>query len=200
MPSSVVPGSTSISSPPGRGCRSLPVSSPNWRRFRRWPGRRSAVTRARFVLQYVDAVPDDFEVCSGNDVESGDFAAPEQGDLRGPGPGRAGRARHRRGNIALLKAGLSLQGLPAVPTRVALDQRPRNCTPYAQQSMTSPEPGECPRPTTACALTAPRSETPAGDPGGVGHRVLAASLAMLRCASGGSLSCWAVCAAAVRPR
>ncbi len=74
------------------------------------------------VLQYVDAVPDGFEVYSGNDVEFGDFVRAGTGDLRGPGPGRAGRARHRRGNIALLKAGLSLQGLPAVPTRVALDQ------------------------------------------------------------------------------
>ena len=49
------------------------------------------------VLQYVDAVPDDFEVYSGNDVEFGDFVRAGTGDLRGPGPGRAGRARHRRG-------------------------------------------------------------------------------------------------------
>src|SRR6476660_2802385 len=102
------------------------------------------------VLQYVQAVPDDFEVYSGNDVEFGDF-------VRGGGTGavsgvssvfprpfldladalrrsddQAAAAAQDRvkqavdavngADIALLKAGLSLQGLPAGPTRVALDQ------------------------------------------------------------------------------
>ena len=42
-------------------------------RFRRSPGRRSAASRNPLVLQYVRAVPDDFEVYSGNDIEFGDF-------------------------------------------------------------------------------------------------------------------------------
>src|SRR6478735_11857034 len=102
------------------------------------------------VLQYVQAVPDDFEVYSGNDVEFGAF-------LRAGGTGAVSGvssvfprpfleladALHRNdeqaaataqdrikqavdavgaGDIALIKAGLSLQGLPAGPTRVALDQ------------------------------------------------------------------------------
>jgi 4-hydroxy-tetrahydrodipicolinate synthase len=102
------------------------------------------------VLQYVDAVPDDFEVYSGNDVEFGDFVraggtgavsgvssvfprpfleladALRSGDEQGicAAQDRVERAVHVTGggNIALLKAALSLQGLPAGPTRVALDQ------------------------------------------------------------------------------
>jgi 4-hydroxy-tetrahydrodipicolinate synthase len=102
------------------------------------------------VLQYVDAVPDDFEVYSGNDVEFGDFVraggtgavsgvssafprpfleladALRRGDEHGicAAQDRVERAVHATdgGNIALLKAALSLQGLPAGPTRVALDQ------------------------------------------------------------------------------
>ena len=77
------------------------------------------------VLQYVQAVPDDFEVYSGNDVEFGDIrprrryrcgvrglqrlpatvprarrrAAPRRrpGGRRGAGPDQTGRRRHRRG-------------------------------------------------------------------------------------------------------
>ncbi len=102
------------------------------------------------VLQYVQAVPDDFEVYSGNDIEFGAF-------LRGGGTGAVSGVSSvfprpfleladalRRGDapaadvaqarikhavdatagadIALLKAALSLQGLPAGPSRVALDQ------------------------------------------------------------------------------
>jgi 4-hydroxy-tetrahydrodipicolinate synthase len=102
------------------------------------------------VLQYVQAVPDDFEVYSGNDIEFGDFVrAGGTGAVSGvssvfPRPfldladslpqgdhqvvaaaqDRIKQAVHavNGADIALLKAGLSLQGLPAGPTRVALDQ------------------------------------------------------------------------------
>ena len=102
------------------------------------------------VMQYVRAVPDDFEVYSGNDVEFGDFVrAGGTGGVSGvssvfPRPfldladalhrgddqasemaqGRIKRAIDAvaGADIALLKAGLSLQGLPAGPTRVALDR------------------------------------------------------------------------------
>jgi len=102
------------------------------------------------VLQYVQGVPDDFEVYSGNDIEFGDFVrAGGTGAVSGvssvfPRPfldladalrrsdDQAAAAAQDRikqavdavngADIALLKAGLSLQGLPAGPTRVALDQ------------------------------------------------------------------------------
>jgi 4-hydroxy-tetrahydrodipicolinate synthase len=102
------------------------------------------------VLQYVRAVPDDFEVYSGNDVEFGDFVrAGGTGAVSGvssvfPRPfldlaealrrsdDQAAPLAQERvkqaveatngADIALIKAGLSLQGLPAGPTRVALDQ------------------------------------------------------------------------------
>src|SRR6185437_16346017 len=102
------------------------------------------------VLQYVQAVPDDFEVYSGNDIEFGDFVrAGGTGAVSGvssvfPRPFlELADALHRNddqaaiaaqdrvkqavealegADIALIKAGLSLQGLPAGPTRVALDQ------------------------------------------------------------------------------
>ena len=102
------------------------------------------------VLQYVRAVPDGFEVYSGNDIEFGDFVrAGGTGAVSGvssvfPRPfleladalhrsdDQAAAAAQDRikqavdavngADIALLKAGLSLQGLPAGPTRVALDQ------------------------------------------------------------------------------
>jgi 4-hydroxy-tetrahydrodipicolinate synthase len=102
------------------------------------------------VLQYIQAVPADFEVYSGNDVEFGDFVrAGGTGAVSGvssvfPRPfldladalrssdEQAAIAAQDRikqavdavggADIALLKAGLSLQGLPAGPTRVALDQ------------------------------------------------------------------------------
>ena len=102
------------------------------------------------VLQYVRAVPDDFEVYSGNDIEFGDFVrAGGTGGVSGvssvfPRPfleladalqrndDQAAAAAQDRikqavdaangADVALLKAGLSLQGLPAGPTRVALDQ------------------------------------------------------------------------------
>jgi 4-hydroxy-tetrahydrodipicolinate synthase len=102
------------------------------------------------VLQYIQAVPADLEVYSGNDVEFGDFVrAGGTGAVSGvssvfPRPfldladalrssdEQAAIAAQDRikqavdavggADIALLKAGLSLQGLPAGPTRVALDQ------------------------------------------------------------------------------
>jgi 4-hydroxy-tetrahydrodipicolinate synthase len=102
------------------------------------------------VLQYVRVVPDDFEVYSGNDIEFGDFVrAGGTGAVSGvssvfPRPfldladalqrsdHEAATAAQQRvkqavaaangADIALLKAGLSLQGLPAGPTRVAIDQ------------------------------------------------------------------------------
>jgi 4-hydroxy-tetrahydrodipicolinate synthase len=102
------------------------------------------------VLQYVQAVPDDFEVYSGNDVEFGTFLrAGGAGAVSGvssvfPRPFLELADALRRGDepaaavaqvriehavdatagadIGLLKAALSLQGLPAGPTRVALDQ------------------------------------------------------------------------------
>ena len=102
------------------------------------------------VLQYVQAVPAGFEVYSGNDVEFGDFVrAGGTGAVSGVssvfprpfldlanalsrGDEQAAAAAQDRitravdavggADIALLKAGLSLQGLPAGPTRVALDQ------------------------------------------------------------------------------
>jgi len=102
------------------------------------------------VLQYVQAVPHDFEVYSGNDIEFGDFVrAGGTGAVSGvssvfPRPfldlaealhrgddQAAGAAQDRikqavdavnGADIALLKAGLALQDLPAGPTRVALDQ------------------------------------------------------------------------------
>jgi len=101
------------------------------------------------VLQYVRAVPDDFEVYSGNDIEFGEFVrAGGTGAVSGvssvfPRPfldladalnrsdDQAAAATQDRikqavdalngADIALIKAGLSLQGLPAGPTRVALD-------------------------------------------------------------------------------
>src|SRR6476469_8031654 len=100
------------------------------------------------VLQYVQAVPDDFEVYSGNDVDFGEFVrAGGAGAVSGvysvfPRPvleladalqrnddqgAAAAQDRVKQAvdavngaDIALLKAGLSLQGLPAGPTRVAL--------------------------------------------------------------------------------
>ena len=108
------------------------------------------MNRHSTVLQYVQAVPDDFEVYSGNDIEFGDFVrAGGTGAVSGvssvfPRPfldladalhrsdDQAAAAAQDRikqavdavngADIALLKAGLSLQGLPAGPTRVALDQ------------------------------------------------------------------------------
>jgi 4-hydroxy-tetrahydrodipicolinate synthase len=102
------------------------------------------------VLQYVQAVPEDFEVYSGNDVEFGDFVrgggtgavsgvssvfprpfleladALRRGDTQAAGVAQARIARAvdavGGADIALLKAALYLQGLPAGPTRVALDQ------------------------------------------------------------------------------
>ncbi len=102
------------------------------------------------VLQYVQAVPDDFEVYSGNDIEFGEFVraggtgavsgvssvfprpfldladALQRGDhqMTAAAQGRIKQAVDavNGADIALLKAGLSLQGLPAGPTRVALDQ------------------------------------------------------------------------------
>lgn len=102
------------------------------------------------VLQYVQAVPDGFEVYSGNDVEFGDFVRAggtgavsgvsstfprpflDLADAMRRGDDRAAAAAQGRikqavdavngADIALLKAGLALQGLPAGPTRVALDQ------------------------------------------------------------------------------
>ena len=102
------------------------------------------------VLQYIQAVPTGFEVYSGNDVEFGDFVrAGGTGAVSGvsgvfPRPfldlaealrrsdEQAAAAAQNRikqavdavggADVALLKAGLSLQGLPAGPTRVALDQ------------------------------------------------------------------------------
>ena len=102
------------------------------------------------VLQYVRAVPDDFAVYSGNDIEFGDFVRAggagavsgvssvfprpflDLADALHRGDHQAAAAAQDRvkqavdavngADIALLKAGLSLQGLPAGPTRVALDQ------------------------------------------------------------------------------
>jgi 4-hydroxy-tetrahydrodipicolinate synthase len=102
------------------------------------------------VLQYVRAVPDTFEVYSGNDIEFGDFVrAGGTGAVSGvssvfprpfvdlaaalhTGDKQAAATAQDRikqavdavngADIALLKAGLSLQGLPGGPTRVALDQ------------------------------------------------------------------------------
>lgn len=101
------------------------------------------------VLQYVQAVPEEFQVYSGNDIEYGDFVlaggtgavsgvsgvfprpfleltdALRRGDdqARGAAQGRITQAVNavNGADIALLKAALSLQGLPAGPTRVALD-------------------------------------------------------------------------------
>jgi 4-hydroxy-tetrahydrodipicolinate synthase len=102
------------------------------------------------VLQYVRAVPDDFEVYSGNDIEFGDFVRAggtgavsgvssvfprpflELADALHQSDEQAAVAAQDRvkqavealegADIALIKAGLSLQGLPAGPTRVALDK------------------------------------------------------------------------------
>lgn len=102
------------------------------------------------VLQYVRAAPDDFEVYSGNDIDFGEFVrAGGTGAVSGvssvfPRPfldladaldrsddqaAALAQERVKRAvaaangaDIALLKAGLSLQGLPAGPTRVAIDQ------------------------------------------------------------------------------
>ena len=102
------------------------------------------------VLKYVRAVPDDFEVYSGNDIDFGEFVrAGGTGAVSGvssvfPRPfldladalqrsdHDAAAAAHQRikqavaaangADIAMLKAGLSFQGLPAGPTRVAIDQ------------------------------------------------------------------------------
>jgi 4-hydroxy-tetrahydrodipicolinate synthase len=101
------------------------------------------------VMEYVHAAPEGFEVYSGNDVEFGDFVrAGGTGGVSGvssvfPQPFVAMAHALRRGDeqaaaaaqdrikravdavagadIALLKAGLALRGLPAGPVRVALD-------------------------------------------------------------------------------
>ena len=101
------------------------------------------------VLEYVRAAPDGFAVYSGNDIEFGDFVrAGGTGGVSGvssvfPNPfvaladalrrhdeqaAAAGQDRVKRtveavagADIALIKAGLALQGLPAGPPRVALD-------------------------------------------------------------------------------
>jgi 4-hydroxy-tetrahydrodipicolinate synthase len=101
------------------------------------------------VLQYVQAAPEGFEVYSGNDVEFGAFVsaggtgavsgvssafprpfleladALHRGDARavGAAQGRVKQAVDATSGstIALLKAALSLQGLPAGPARVAID-------------------------------------------------------------------------------
>ncbi len=102
------------------------------------------------VLEYVRAVPDDFTVYSGNDIDFGEFVrAGGTGAVSGVssvfprpfldladalqrsdhGAVAAAQARVKQAvaaangaDIALLKAGLSIQGLPAGPTRVAIDQ------------------------------------------------------------------------------
>ena len=102
------------------------------------------------VLEYVRAVPDDFEIYSGNDVDFGEFVrAGGAGAVSGVSSvfprtfldladalrrnddiaATAAQERVKQAvdalngaDIALIKAGLSLQGLPAGPTRVALDQ------------------------------------------------------------------------------
>jgi len=101
------------------------------------------------VLEYVRATPDGFVVYSGNDIEFGDFVrGGGAGAVSGvssvfPRPFVALADALRRGDeqaaaaaqdrvkqavhavagadIALIKAGLALQGLPAGPPRVALD-------------------------------------------------------------------------------
>jgi 4-hydroxy-tetrahydrodipicolinate synthase len=102
------------------------------------------------VMEYVRAAPDGFVVYSGNDIEFGDFVrAGGAGGVSGvssvfPEPFVALADALRRGDeqaaaaaqdrvkraveavggadIALIKAGLTLRGLPAGPTRVALDE------------------------------------------------------------------------------
>ena len=102
------------------------------------------------VRQYVRAAPDDFEVYCGNDIEFGDFVRIggtgavsgvssvfprpflDMADALHRSDDQAAAAAQDRikqaveaangADIALLKAGLSLQGLPAGPTRVALDK------------------------------------------------------------------------------
>jgi 4-hydroxy-tetrahydrodipicolinate synthase len=101
------------------------------------------------VIDYVRAAPDGFQVYSGNDIEFGDFVrAGGAGAVSGvssifPGPFVALADALRRGDehaaalaqdrikraveavggadIALMKAGLALRGLPAGTPRVALD-------------------------------------------------------------------------------
>jgi 4-hydroxy-tetrahydrodipicolinate synthase len=101
------------------------------------------------VLEYVRAAPEAFAVFSGNDIEFGDFVrAGGTGGVSGvssvfPRPFVALADALRRGDeqaavvaqdrvkraveavagadIALIKAGLTLRGLPAGPARVALD-------------------------------------------------------------------------------
>lgn len=101
------------------------------------------------VLDYVRAAPEGFAVYSGNDIEFGDFVrAGGAGGVSGvssvfPRPfvaladalrrgddqaAAAAQDRVKRaveavagGDIALIKAGLALRGLPAGPPRVALD-------------------------------------------------------------------------------
>ena len=102
------------------------------------------------VLQYVRAVPNGFEVYSGNDIEFGDFVRAggtgavsgvssvfprpflDLADALNRGDDQSAAAAQDRvrqavaaangADIALLKVGLALQGLPAGPTRVAIDQ------------------------------------------------------------------------------
>jgi 4-hydroxy-tetrahydrodipicolinate synthase len=106
------------------------------------------------VLEYVRAVPEGFAVYSGNDVEFGEFVrAGGTGGVSGvssvfPEPfvdladalrrgdeHAAGAAQDRvkraveaveGADIALIKAGLTLRGLPAGPIRVALEQPSRS--------------------------------------------------------------------------
>ena len=102
------------------------------------------------VLEYIRAAPDGFVVYSGNDVEFGDvlraggaggvcgavsvFPRPftEVADALRRGDEQAAAAAQDRveraveavagADIALIKAGLALRGLPAGPPRVALDE------------------------------------------------------------------------------
>lgn len=102
------------------------------------------------VLEYLDAVPVGFTVYTGNNIEFGEYVRaggagtvsavasvfPEpflalaealrsgDGDAAAAAQGRVERATAAVGgaDIALLKAGLEMRGLPGGPTRVAIDE------------------------------------------------------------------------------
>ena len=124
------------------------------------------MNRPRGSCEYVRAAPDGFVVYSGNDVEFGDFVrAGGTGAVSGvssvfprrssPSPTRCAAATSRPpaaaqdrvkqavdavagADIALIKAGLALQGLPAGPhVSRSTRRRPRSSTPSAPPSRSS---------------------------------------------------------------
>jgi 4-hydroxy-tetrahydrodipicolinate synthase len=142
--------SMSTCTPRRTGSTVTPTNWPNWPRFRRSPGRRSAVNRIPKSCN-MSGSPDDFEVyswqrhrvrrlrprrrnrCRVRGLQRVPATIPRPSRCAATAattkPPASAQERFKQAvdavsgaDIALIKAGLSMQGLPAGPTRVALDQ------------------------------------------------------------------------------